>query len=41
LLNAGVDFNQKNRGGYTALMIAEFNSYPQVVQLLKASGATE
>jgi hypothetical protein len=41
LLDAGVDVNVKNRGGYTALMIAEFNGYPDVVQLLKAAGAQE
>jgi ankyrin repeat protein len=41
LLDAGVDVNVKNQGGYTALMIAEFNSYPKVVQLLKAAGAKE
>jgi hypothetical protein len=41
LLKSGVDMNVKNRGGYTALMIAEFNSYPDVVQLLKAFGAQD
>jgi hypothetical protein len=41
LLDAGVDVNVRNRGGYTALMLAEFNGYPKVVQLLKAAGAKE
>jgi len=41
LLDAGVDVNMKNRGGYSALMIAEFNSYPEVAQQLKAAGAQD
>jgi ankyrin repeat protein len=36
-----VDVNVKNQGGYTALMIADFNDYPEVVKLLKAAGAQE
>jgi ankyrin repeat protein len=41
LLAAGVDVTVKNQGGYTALGIAEFNDYPQIVQLLRAFGALE
>jgi len=39
LLKAGADLNLRNRGGYTALMIAEFNQYPAVVQMLRSAGA--
>ena len=41
LLQAGADVNLKNRGGYTALAIAEFNGYKDVVRFLKAAGAKE
>jgi ankyrin repeat protein len=41
LLDTGVDVNVRNQGGYTALMIAEFNGYPEVVKRLKAAGAQD
>jgi ankyrin repeat protein len=41
LLDAGAQVNVKNRGGYTALMLAEFNGYPEVVKRLKVAGAQE
>lgn len=41
LLRAGADVNLKNRGGYTALMIAEFNGYRNVVRKLLAVGTQE
>ena len=42
LLNTNqIDFNLRNRGGYTALMLAKFNNCYQVVELLKKAGAEE
>jgi len=41
LMKAGADVNFKNQGGYTALMLAEFNGYSGVVRILKAAGAQE
>ncbi len=41
LLQAGADVNLKNQGGYTALMLAEFNEYQDVARLLRAAGAVE
>jgi ankyrin repeat protein len=41
LLDAGADANMKNQGGYTALMLAEFNGHPEVVKRLKVAGAQE
>lgn len=36
LVQAGADINAKNRGGYTALALAEFNGYQDIVQLLQS-----
>jgi uncharacterized protein len=36
ILQAGADRNLKNQGGYTALMLAEFNNYPDVIKILQA-----
>jgi len=39
LLAAQANVSICNRAGYTALKLAEFNAYEEVVQLLKAFGA--
>ncbi|MEB3310246.1 MAG: ankyrin repeat domain-containing protein [Snowella sp.] len=36
-----IDLDAKNRGGYTALMLASFNQYFDVVDILKKAGASE
>ncbi len=36
LVIAKADLDLKNRGGYTALALAEFNGYKAIVQLLKS-----
>jgi uncharacterized protein len=41
LQNRSIALDEKNEGGYTALMLARFNNYPQVIELLKAAGAKE
>ncbi len=35
-----VDLDIRNQGGYTALMLAQFNNHPQVTKLLRERGAT-
>jgi ankyrin repeat protein len=37
LLQAGADINRKNHGGYTALMLAEYNGCNDAVQYLQAT----
>lgn len=41
LIQAGADVDLKNQGGYTALMIAEFNNYRSIWTILKQAGAQE
>jgi uncharacterized protein len=41
LVKSGANVNLKNQGGYTAMMIAEFNGYADVVRILKAAGTKE
>jgi len=41
LLQFGADVNLKNQGGYTALMIAEFNNYRGISKILREAGARE
>jgi hypothetical protein len=41
LLKAGADVNLKNRGGYTALAIAQMNRNREIARSLKASGAVD
>jgi uncharacterized protein len=38
---SNINVNLRNRGGYTALMLAKFNNYNRIVQLLKNAGAEE
>jgi len=41
LIQFGADVNLKNQGGYTALMIAEFNNYRGISKILREAGARE
>jgi len=36
-----IELDWVNKGGYTALKLAEFNQYPEVVTLLKSVGAKD
>ncbi len=36
-----VQLDERNKGGYTALMLAKFNNYPEVVDLLEQAGAKD
>lgn len=41
LVQAGANIDTKNRGGYTALALAEFNGYKDIAQMLQHLRAKE
>ncbi|WP_048752512.1 ankyrin repeat domain-containing protein, partial [Crocosphaera watsonii] len=40
LARDNVNLDEKNHSGYTALSLAEYNNYPDVIELLKKAGAS-
>jgi len=40
-VEAGADVNAKNSKDYSALMLAEEEGYPEIIELLKKAGAKE